>query len=266
MTVKKVIIPAAGLGKRFYPLTRAQPKEMLPLLDKPVIHYVVEEAVNSGLDEVLIIVGKGKDAFINYFDKSNMDDGAEKDFGIDRFPNIYFVRQKEPLGLGDAIKYANSFVKDEPFVVLLGDTVYKSLTKETITQQLLKVYEERKAPVIAVEEVPKQMTKDYGIIKGEKIDERLWLVRDMMEKPKPEEAPSNLGITGAYVLEPDIFSYLSKIKPGANGEYQLTDALKMLSMDRKVLAYSINGKRYDIGKKETWIKVFVEFAHDAGYI
>ena len=266
MNLKKVVIPAAGLGKRFYPLTRAQPKEMLPLVDKPVIHYVVEEAVKSGLDEILIIVGKGKDAIMNYFDKTNIYEDLEKKYGIYDFPNIYFIRQKEQFGLADAIRYAKSFVGDEPFVVLLGDTIYKSNNQLTVTQQLINIYTEHKLPVIAVEEVDKEKIKDYGIIKGNKISEKVWLIKDLVEKPKIANAPSNMGITGTYILESDIFDYINRIKIGVNNEYQLTDALKLLCKDKSLLGYKFEGKRYDIGTKELWIKTFIEFSKEAGYI
>ena len=266
MKVKKVVIPAAGLGKRFYPLTRAQPKEMLPIVDKPVIHYVVEEAVKSGLNEILIIVGKGKDAIINYFDKTNIYADLEKDYKIDDFPNIYFIRQKEQLGLADAIRYTKGFVGDEPFVVLLGDTIYKSSISLTVTQQLIKMYSKQKSPVIAVEEVPKNKIKDYGIIKGNEINDKLWIINDLVEKPEIKNAPSNIGVTGAYILEPDIFEYINKIKIGVNNEYQLTDALKLLCKDKDLFGYKFEGKRYDIGTKELWIKAFLEFSKESGYI
>ncbi|EQD32083.1 UTP-glucose-1-phosphate uridylyltransferase, partial [mine drainage metagenome] len=227
MTIKKAVIPAAGLGKRFYPLTRAQPKEMLPVVDRPVIHYVVEEAVKSGLDEILIIVGKGKDAIINYFDKSELDGDMQKDYGFDNLPDIYFIRQKEQKGLADAVRYAKGFVGDEPFAVLLGDTIYRTDTDETVTKQLINVFDKYKKPTIAIEEVKKEKVKDYGIINGKQIEDNLWRINDLVEKPDPEDAPSNMGITGIYLLEPDIFEYIEKIKPGANHEYQLTDALQL---------------------------------------
>lgn len=266
MKVKKVVIPAAGLGKRFYPLTRSQPKEMLPIVDKPVIHYVVEEAVKSGLDEILIIVGKGKDAIINYFDKTNTYADLEKDYKIEDFPNIYFIRQKEQLGLADAIRYAKGFVGDDAFAVLLGDTIYRSSSPLTVTQQLIKVYSKHNSPAITVEEVPKDKIKDYGIIDGNKISDKLWLINNLVEKPQIQNAPSNIGITGAYILESDIFGYIDKIKTGINNEYQLTDALKRLCKDRDLLGYKFEGKRYDIGTKELWIKTFLEFSKESGYI
>ncbi|MEM3860573.1 MAG: UTP--glucose-1-phosphate uridylyltransferase [Candidatus Micrarchaeaceae archaeon] len=266
MKIKKAVIPAAGLGKRFYPLTRAQPKEMLPIVDKPVIHYVVEEAVKSGIEEILIIVGKGKDSIINYFDKSDLDNGLEKEFGLDKFPNIYFVRQKEQKGLADAVYYSKGFVGDEPFVVLLGDTIYRTNTTKTVTKQILDIYEEKAAPIIAVEKVSQEKIKDYGIIDGKQINKHIWKITDLIEKPNPKYAPSNIGITGIYALEPNIFEYIKKIKPGVNGEYQLTDALKLLCKDKPIFGYIFNGKRYDIGTKEMWIKSFLEFSKDAGYL
>jgi UTP--glucose-1-phosphate uridylyltransferase len=263
--IKKAVIPAAGLGKRFYPLTRAQPKEMLPILDRPVIHYVVEEAVKSGLDEILIIVGKGKDAIINYFDKSDLDDKVSDNYGLEDLPNIYFVRQKEQKGLADAIGYAEGFIGDEPFTVLLGDTIYTSNTKETVTKQIIGVFEKYKKPTIAVEKVKREKIKDYGIIDGKEIERGVYKIQNLVEKPSPEAAPSDIGITGTYILEPDIFEYLKRIGPGANGEYQLTDALRLLCKEKDLLGTTFNGTRYDIGTKDQWIKTFIEFSKKKGY-
>ena len=256
--IKKAVIPAAGIGKRFYPLTRAMPKEMLPLLDKPVIHYVVEEAVKSGLDEILIIVGHGKEAIIDYFDYNGLDEEMDS-YGIRDFPSIYFIRQKEPLGLGDALKYSEKFVGDDPFVVLLGDTVYVSSTKKTVTRQLIDVYDKLKSPLIAVEKVKREKMKDYGIISGEKIKKNLWKVDYLVEKPEPDKAPSDLGITGIYILDNKIFDYLNKIKIGKNNEYQLTDALNLYVKENSLYASGFKGKRYDIGTKELWYEAFMEF-------
>jgi len=258
MVIKKAVIPAAGTGKRFYPLTRAMPKEMLPLLDKPVIHYVVEEAVKSGLDEILIIVGHGKEAIIDYFDYNSLDEEMDS-YGIRDFPSIYFIRQKEQLGLGDALRYSEKFVGDDPFVVLLGDTVYVSGTKKTVTKQLIDTYEELKSPLIAVEEVEKEKMKDYGMISGEKIKKNLWKIDYLVEKPDPDKAPSDLGITGIYILDSKIFDYLNKIKIGRNNEYQLTDALNLYAKENELYASSFKGKRYDIGTKELWYEAFIEF-------
>lgn len=256
--IRKAVIPAAGLGTRFYPLTRAQPKEMLPLVDKPVIHYVVEEAVESGLDEILIIVGGGKDAIINYFDNSNIDrffDGAI----YDSFPEIYFVRQKHQLGLADSIRYARKFVDDEPFAVLLGDTVYVSNDKNRITRHMIDIYNGKGKPVIALEKVPKDKISNYGIVDGEFGGDGIMRIKRLVEKPVPEEAPGNLGITGLYALEPSIFDYIEKIHPGKNGELQITDALSLMAADDEVLGFEINGRRFDIGNVEMWIQAFLDF-------
>lgn len=257
--IKKVVIPAAGLGSRFYPLTKAQPKEMLPILDKPVIHYVVEEAVASGIKEILIIVGKGKDSIINYFDRHELD--KLDTYGIKDFPEIFFVRQREPLGLADALRYSKVFVGDEPFLTLLGDTMYTTRNKDHVSKQIIDAFQRLGHSTIAIEEVPQNKTKDYGIVSGKKIAEDVWEISDLVEKPDPEKAPSNLGITGAYALTPKIFDYIDKIKPGKNGEYQLTDALKLLSKDEKLFGFKFDGTRYDIGTKELWVKTFLEFAY-----
>jgi len=256
--IKKAVIPAAGIGKRFYPLTRAMPKEMLPLLDKPVIHYVVEEAVKSGLDEILIIIGHGKEAIIDYFDYNYLDEEMDN-YGISNFPSIYFIRQKKQLGLGDALRYSEKFVGDDPFVVLLGDTVYISDTEKTVTRQLIDVYDKLKSPLIAVEKVKKGKIKDYGIISGEKIKRNLWKIYSLVEKPEPDKAPSDIGITGIYILDNKIFDYLNKIKIGKNNEYQLTDALNLYAKENDLYASSFKGKRYDIGTKELWYEAFIEF-------
>ena len=252
------VIPAAGLGKRFYPLTRAQPKEMLPIVDKPVIHYIVEEAVESGLEKILIIVGSGKDAIVNYFDKSNLDNGMNESNIID-LPDVYFVRQKELLGLGDSIRYAKNFVGSEPFVILLGDTIYTSKINKTVTLQIIERYEEMKQPILAVEQVPKDKIQDYGIIGGTQVNEDTWKVTSLTEKPKVEEAPSNLGITGTYILDERIFKFLELIKPGRNGEFQLTDALSLYVKENPLYATLFSGIRYDVGTKELWIRTFFEF-------
>ena len=263
--IKKCVIPAAGIGSRFYPLTRAQPKEMLPILDKPVIHYVVEEAVNSGLDEILIIVGAGKDAIINYFDRHNLDDKMDE-YGFRDLPDIYFVRQKEQKGLADAIRYAKHFTGDEDFVVLLGDTIYISNDSSSVTSKILDVYYRYRLPAIAVEEVPKYKFKDYGMIIGEEKEKGIYKVKGVVEKPNVDEAPSNLGITGIYVLGPYIYSYISGIKPGKNGEYQLADAYNSLMNEKEVIAAIIGGNRYDIGTKEMWMRTFLEFAKKEGIV
>lgn len=256
--IRKAVIPAAGLGTRFYPLTRAQPKEMLPVLDKPIIHYVVEEAVNSGLDQILIVVGSGKDSIINYFDSNKMDEKFDG-HGFDSLPDIYFVRQKSLNGLGDSIRYAEKFVDGDPFVVLLGDTIYRSSIDITVTSQLINSFQRWKRPVIAVEKVPREKISDYGIISGKELEPGVWSIESLVEKPRPEEAPSNIGITGTYILDDQIFSSIRELKPGRNGEYQLTDALSILSLKQEIIGSEFKGRRYDIGTKELWIKAFMEF-------
>ncbi|MHB1507120.1 MAG: UTP--glucose-1-phosphate uridylyltransferase [Cuniculiplasma sp.] len=255
--IRKAVIPAAGMGKRFYPLTRAQPKEMLPILDKPVIHYVVQEAVNSGLDEILIIVGYGKDAIINYFDRHPLDDVMDS-YGISNLPSIFFVRQKEQKGLADAVRYAESFVSNDPFVVLLGDTIYESPEK-TSTSYLLDAYYKYHNPCISVEKVPKQKVRDYGIVDVEPYFD-IMKIKNIVEKPEINQAPSDLGATGAYVLDWKIFEALKEIEPGKNGEYQLADAFNIVCKDDEMLASMLVGKRYDIGTKELWVSTFIEFA------
>ncbi len=257
--VKKAVIPAAGVGKRFYPLTRAQPKEMLPIVDKPVIHYVVEEAVSAGIDDILIITGYGKDAIIDYFDHNTLDDEIHG-YGIENFPNIYFVRQKRPLGLGDALKYAKGFTGDEPFLVLLGDTIYETKSEKSASRQLVEKFEMIQKPLIMVEEVEKEKVKDYGIIGIEKEINGYYKINKVIEKPEPENAPSNLGITGLYIFNPDIFEYLEKIKPGKNNEYQLSDALDLLAKEKDLYGTKIDAIRYDVGTKELWINTFIRFA------
>lgn len=259
------MIPAAGIGKRFYPLTRAQPKEMLPVLDKPVIHYVVEEAVQSGLDEILIIVGAGKDAIINYFDKHSLDETLD-DYGFRDLPEIFFVRQKEQRGLADAIMYAEHFTGDEDFVVLLGDTIYKSGKSKTVTSQILDVYAGIKKPCIAVETVSKEKVSDYGIVDPVDGEDDPFRIKGVVEKPNREDAPSDLGITGIYVLGKYVYKYISKLRPGKNGELQLSDAYNAMIRDMDVYASRISGKRYDIGTMDLWIKTFLEFARERGIV
>ena len=258
--IRKCVIPAAGLGSRFYPLTRAQPKEMLPVLDRPVIHYVVEEAVKSGLDEILIIIGSGKDSIINYFDRHSLDDKAENSGVID-FPDIYFIRQKSPLGLADSIRYARGFTNDEPFIVLLGDTIYKSSSKITVTRQLINLYAKYTSPCLSLEAVPQEKIKDYGMVKTDRISGDIVKIKGVVEKPLPSRSPGNLGITGIYAFQSDIYDYILKIRPGRKGEYQLSDAIDLMCKERDVYGHIIKGKRYDIGTKELWVKTFIEFAN-----
>ncbi|MCL4328432.1 MAG: sugar phosphate nucleotidyltransferase [Candidatus Thermoplasmatota archaeon] len=256
--VRKAVIPAAGIGSRFYPLTRAQPKEMLPIVDKPVIHYVVEEAVKSGLDEIVIVVGAGKDAIINYFDRHFLDDSMDESY-FSEMPDIYFVRQRKQIGLANAVLTAEAFVGEDPFTVLLGDTIYESGTDKTVTSQILEAYDRYDKPTIAVEKVTREKMRDYGMVEGDPVGPGTWAIRNLLEKPEPSETKSDLGITGIYVLEPDIFNSIRSTKPGRNGEYQLTDALLDQVRKRDVYATSFNGTRHDIGTKELWIKTFMEY-------
>lgn len=259
--MRKAVIPAAGQGRRFYPLTRAQPKEMLPVLGKPVIQYVVEEALNSGLDEILIVSGYGKDAIMNYFDWNEMDE--EMDNSFHRMPDIYFVRQKRPRGLGDAVMRARGFTGREPFAVLLGDTLYTT-DGATATSQLLSIYKDTGKPCILVENVKAEDVSRYGIISpepfGVRNGKRIYRVKGIVEKPSPSAAPSTLAVTGLYVFGPEIYDYIERAAPDSRGELQLTDGLAMLAAEDELLAVELSGKRYDIGSLDLWIDTFVEFA------
>lgn len=270
MKVKKAVIPAAGLGTRFLPSTKAQPKEMLNIFDKPSIQYIVEEAVEAGIEDILIILGRNKKSIEDHFDKSyeledklkskgkrELLEGVEK---ISNLGNIHYIRQKEPLGLGHAIYCAKAFVGNEPFAVMLGDDIVKS--KKPCIKQLIEKYEEYNSTIIGVQEVEKSEVNKYGIVKGEKINQRLYKVEDLVEKPKVKDAPSNIAILGRYVISPEIFPILQHTKPGAGNEIQLTDGLKELSKRRNIYSYIFEGKRYDVGNKLGFLEATVEFALD----
>lgn len=278
MTVKKIrkaVIPAAGLGTRVLPATKAQPKEMLVIVDKPALQYLVEELVESGIEEILIITGRNKVSIENHFDYSyelekTLEEKGKKDLlrvvnHISELSNIYYVRQKKPLGLGHAIACAEAFVGDEPFVVLLGDDIIYTDEKrgeKPVTKQLVEKYNELQGgTILGVQEVPHKNVSKYGIIKPLKqIDEKTVVVEDFIEKPSIEEAPSNLAALGRYVLEPEIFSYLKNTKPGKGGEIQLTDAiLSMKNNGEKLYAYNFDGLRYDTGDKFGMFVANVEF-------
>lgn len=264
----KAVIPAGGLGTRFLPVTKAQPKEMLPVVDKPTIQYVVEEAEASGIDDVLIITGRGKRAIEDHFDRSvelenflKLKKSEHHLLEMEKLcdlADIHYIRQKESRGLGHAILCAKNYVGNEPFTVLLGDTI--TLTSVPCTKKLIEIFEEYKASVIAVEEVPEEKVESYGIIKGKQIEDDLYMVEDLIEKPSIDEAPSNLAIFGRYVLTPAIFDCLAKTPPGRNQEIQLTDALKILLQTQPIYAYRVTGKRYDIGNKLDWLKATIELA------
>lgn len=265
--IKKAVIPAAGLGTRFLPVTKAQPKEMLPIIDTPTIQYVVQEAVDSGIEDILIISGKGKRAIEDHFDRNweletllagKKDKNLYNEMRhIGDMANIHFIRQKEMNGLGDAIRYARHHVGDEPFAVLLGDTIIDTVIP--VTQQLIDIYEQYRQSVVAVEEVPKEKVSRYGIIGGDKISNRLWKIDQMVEKPEVDRSPTNLAFAGRYILTSGIFDALEKTAAGKNNEIQLTDAMSLLLQTESFYANVINGVRYDIGNKMDYLKTVVHY-------
>jgi UTP--glucose-1-phosphate uridylyltransferase len=266
--IKKAVIPAAGFGTRFLPATKAQPKEMLPIIDTPVIQYVIQECVDSGIEDILIISGKGKRSIEDHFDRNfELEERIKEKEDeilynqmrhIENMANIHYVRQKELNGLGDAIYHARHHCGNEPFAVLLGDTILDSVIP--VTQQMIDIYEQYGQTVIAVEEVPKDKVNRYGIVGGKKISERILQLDQMIEKPDIDKAPSNLAIAGRYILTPEIFPALEKTARGKGNEIQLTDALRILLKQEDIVAYTIEGKRYDIGNKLDFLKTTVEFA------
>ena len=266
--VRKAIIPAAGLGTRFLPATKAMPKEMLPIVDKPTIQYIVEEAIASGIEDIIIVTGKGKRAIEDHFDQAqeleqNLEEKGKLEL-LDRvryatnLADIHYIRQKEPKGLGHAVWCARNFIGDEPFAVLLGDDIVQSNTP--CLRQLIDQYEETLASVIGVQQVSDSETHRYGIIDPSTKEDRRYQVRNFIEKPKPGTAPSNLAIMGRYVLTPEIFRFLEKQQTGAGGEIQLTDAIQNLNEIQRVFAYDFEGQRYDVGEKFGFVKTTLEFA------
>lgn len=266
--VKKAIIPAAGLGTRFLPATKAQPKEMLPIVDKPTLQYIIEEAIASGIEEILIIIGRNKKSIEDHFDKSielelELEKSGKTEMldmvrHISDMINIQYIRQKEPRGLGHAILCAKSFIGDEPFAVILGDDIVDS--KTPCLKQLIDIYYEYNTTIIGVQKIDKKDVNKYGIIQGKYIDENIHLIKDLVEKPDIETAPSNIAILGRYILKPDIFRILENQKPGKNNEIQLTDALKTLCESQAMYAFEFEGKRYDVGEKFGFLQATVEFA------
>ncbi|WP_029594804.1 UTP--glucose-1-phosphate uridylyltransferase GalU [Exiguobacterium chiriqhucha] len=266
--VKKAVIPAAGLGTRFLPATKAMPKEMLPIVDKPTIQYIIEEAVESGIEDILIVTGKGKRAIEDHFDsvpeleqiliekgKSEFLKLVEETTNI----NIHFIRQSKPMGLGHAVLQAKAFVGDEPFVVMLGDDIVQAETP--CTRQLINQYEITNSSIIGVQPVSDEETQRYGIVDlSSSVSETLHKVKSFVEKPVPGTAPSNLAILGRYLFTPEIFKYLETQEPGAGNEIQLTDAITRLNEMQRVFAYEFNGKRYDVGEKLGFIRTTLEFA------
>jgi UTP--glucose-1-phosphate uridylyltransferase len=269
--VRKAIIPAAGLGTRFLPATKAMPKEMLPIVDKPTIQYIIEEAVTSGIEDIIIVTGRGKRAIEDHFDKSyELEETLVKKEkfellneiqDISKLANIHYIRQKEPLGLGHAIGCANRFIGDEPFAVLLGDDIVYSPEKPAL-KQLIDVYERYNSSVIGVQPVAEEDVSKYGVIsigRGE-MEPGVFGIDDLVEKPEREEAPSNYAIMGRYILRPEIFSLLEDLPSGAGGEIQLTDAIKRLNEQQMVVGCEFKGERHDVGDKFGFVRATVEFA------
>lgn len=267
--IKKAVIPAAGYGTRFLPATKATPKEMLPIVDKPTIQYIVEEALASGIEDILIISGHGKRAIEDHFDSAlALEAELERKGKFDLLKmvqetadiNIHYIRQRYMRGLGDAILCARTFMGNEPFAVLLGDDVVYN-PKRPALKQLIDVYEATGGSVLGCQNVPQDKVSAYGIVAGEKTDNaRMLRVTDMVEKPSREEAPSTMAVLGRYIIKPTIFDILKNTKPGKGGEVQLTDALKELAKTDAVYAYDFEGKRYDVGDKLGFLKATVEFA------
>ncbi|MBM7690773.1 UTP--glucose-1-phosphate uridylyltransferase [Peribacillus deserti] len=266
--VRKAIIPAAGLGTRFLPATKAMPKEMLPIVDKPTIQYIVEEAIASGIEDIIIVTGKGKRAIEDHFDfapelEQNLAEKGKLEL-LDKvrystnLADIHYIRQKEPKGLGHAVWCARNFIGDEPFAVLLGDDIVQSDTP--CLRQLISQYEEIRSSVIGVQTVPDCETHRYGIIEPSVKEGRRYQVENLVEKPVAGTAPSNLAIMGRYVLTPEIFMFLEQQETGAGGEIQLTDAIQKLNQIQRVFAYDFEGKRYDVGEKIGFVKTTIEFA------
>ncbi len=268
--IKKAVIPAAGYGTRFLPATKAQPKEMMPVIDTPVIQYVVEEALQANVDDIMIVTGRGKRAIIDHFDRSMEMEYFLKEKGktellehlrnISELADIYTIRQKQSNGLGDAIKYARRHTADEAFVVMLGDTILESFTDKNCAGQLIETYNRIRRPIIAVEQVPTEKVHRYGVIKGKEVEPGVYLIEELVEKPRPEERPSNLAICGRYILTPEIFGYLDKTACGKGGEVQLTDALNMMAKNEQIFAYQFKGRRHDIGNRLDYLKSTVLLA------
>ena len=267
--IRKAIIPAAGLGTRFLPATKAQPKEMLPIVDKPTIQYIIEECVQSGIEEILIITGRNKKCIEDHFDKSvelelELESNGKHEMlemvrEISDMVDIHFIRQKEPRGLGHAISCAKTFVGNEPFAVLLGDDIVYNDDKPCLGQ-LINCYNEYKTSVLGVQEVKEENVSKYGIVGGIKIEDRVYKVKSLVEKPSREDAPSNVAILGRYIITPRIFEILEETEPGKGGEIQLTDALLKLLEEEAIYAYNFEGRRYDVGDKQGFLEANIEYA------
>ena len=268
--IRKAVIPAAGFGTRLLPASKSQPKEMLPIVDTPTIQYVVEEAVAAGITDILMIIGKGKRAIEEHFyrnfeleheleEKGKLEE-LEEIKRISDLANVHFVWQKELNGLGDAIMYARSHVGNEPFAILLGDTLVQAEGGESVTKHMIDVFNRYHESVVALEKVPHEKVSRYGVMDGSLIDDNIYLVNDFVEKPAPENAPSDLVIAGRYVLTPDIFDCIERTIPGKNNEIQLTDAMRLLLKERAIYGLRFNGRRYDLGNRLDFLKTNIEFA------
>ncbi len=268
MKVRKAIIPAAGLGTRFLPATKAQAKEMLPIVDKPTIQYIIEEAVASGIEDIIIVTGRSKRSIEDHFDKSvelelELEKSGKEEMlkmvrEISEMANIHTIRQKEPRGLGHAIYTARHFIGREPFAVLLGDDVV--VAKKPCLAQMLDVYNEYQTSVLGVQKVPHEVVNKYGIVDCKLVDDRVYKVHDLVEKPPTDKAPSDIAILGRYIITPDIFEYLENQDAGTGGEIQLTDSLRRLSKDQAMYCYDFKGHRYDVGTKIGFLQANIEFA------
>ena len=266
--IRKAIIPAAGLGTRFLPATKAQPKEMLPIVDKPTLQYIIEEAIESGIEEILIVTGRNKKCIEDHFDRSvelelELENKGKKEMldmvqNISNMVNIHYIRQKEPKGLGHAVYCAKSFIGDEPFAVLLGDDIVGAETP--CLKQMINAYDKYKTTILGVQEVAKENVNKYGILDVKHIEDRVYKVKDMVEKPAVEDAPSNIAILGRYIITPEIFNILENQEPGKGGEIQLTDSLQTLAKKEAIYAYNFEGRRYDVGDKLGFLEATVDFA------
>lgn len=268
MKVRKAVIPAAGLGTRFLPATKSQPKEMLPIVDKPTIQYIVEEAAAAGIEDIIVVTGRNKRSIEDHFDRSielewelerkDKEDLLQMVRDIPEIANIHFIRQKQPLGLGHAVLTASHFIGEEPFAVLLGDDVVVS--RKPVLQQMVEVFNEYKTSILGVQEVPEDIVSKYGIVDCKHVEDNIFKVKDLVEKPPVESAPSRIAILGRYILTPTIFSFLENQEPGAGGEIQLTDGLKRLAKNEAMYAYIFKGHRYDVGTKLGFLQANIECA------
>ncbi|MCS7459444.1 UTP--glucose-1-phosphate uridylyltransferase GalU [Paenibacillus doosanensis] len=268
MNVRKAIIPAAGLGTRFLPATKAQPKEMLPIVDKPAIQYIVEEAIASGIEDIMIVTGRSKRAIEDHFDKSVELEMMLEEKGnqellsmvreVSNLADVHYIRQKQPLGLGHAVLCAKKFIGNEPFAVLLGDDIIQA--EPPCLKQMIDLFDATERPVIATQEVPWEEVDKYGIVSPAAVSGSHRLIDDLIEKPDRDQAPSNLAVIGRYIITPEIFGILERLEPGRGGEIQLTDALRVLNKERQMVVYPLQGKRYDVGDKLGYIEATIELA------